>query len=102
MKLKIETVELKHKNIFGKEVVERKVYHLVRTSLFGLIKRYIDFAWTPSYWSSCAISDFLESKITHSVVLRKHNFGIVYFDRLEEANAVLNNIKENPDKYIIK
>ncbi len=102
MKLKIETVELKHKNIFGKEIVERKAYYLVRTSLFGFRKRYLDFRGITSYWSYCVISDFLENQSIRSVSLRKHKLDVAYFDRLEDANAVLRKIKDNPDKYIIK
>lgn len=109
MKLKIETVELKHKNIYGKEVVERKVYYLVRTSLFGLIKRYLDFGGILSFWSHSAISALLEDHTNllgnnslWSVKLRKHRFGVAYFDCLEAANAVLKKIKDNPDKFKIK
>ncbi len=102
MKLKIETVELKYKNIYGKEVVERKVYYLVRTSLFGLIKRYLYFGGILSYWPYSVISAFLENQSIYSVSLRKHKLGVAYFERLEDANAVLRKIKENPNKYIIK
>lgn len=103
MKLKIETVELRHKNIFGKEVVERKVYYLIRTSLFGFRKRYLDFGFGGilSFWAHSTISDFLENQSIRSVSLRKHRFGVAYFNRLEDAEAVLKKIKENPDKYII-
>lgn len=102
MKLKIETIELKHKNIFDKEFVERKVYYLIRTSLFGFRKRYLDFGVITSCWLCCVISDFLENQSIRSVSLRKHKLGVAYFGRLEDANAVLKKIKENPDKYIIK
>lgn len=104
MKLKIETVELKHKNIFGKEIVERKVYYLIRTSLFGFRKRYLDFDFGGIllYWPYSAISAFLENKSIQYVSLRKHKLGVAYFSRLEDANAVLKKIKENLDKYIIR
>ena len=109
MKLKIETVELKHKNIYGKKVVERKVYYLIRTSLFGFRKRYLDFGGILSYWSHSAISavlgdhtNLLGNSSLWSLKLRKHKLGVAYFDRLEDANAVLKKIKDNPDKFIIK
>ena len=109
MKLKIETVELKHKNIYGKEIVERKVYYLVRTSLFGLIKRYLYFGFGGilPYWTHSTISTFLEDRnnlpgITLCpVTLKKHKFGVAYFKNLDDAKAVLEKIKNNPNKYAV-
>jgi len=46
--------------------------------------------------------NFPETKYPCHITLRKHKFGVAYFDHLEDANAVLKKIKDNPDKFIIK
>lgn len=109
MKLKIETVELKHKNIFGEEFVESKIYYLIRTSLFGFGKRYLDFGGILLYWPRIVISAFLEdhinfpeTKYQYHITLRKHKSGVAYFEHLEDAKVILKKIKDNPNKFIIK
>lgn len=98
MKLVVKKVsKVKAININGKVMEREEHYCIYRSVLCGLLHMYVDFS---SLVDFAILPDILHADKVRITYCRKKNSR--WFQTRSEAEAVVNDMKHNPDKYIMK